>query len=292
MNFVERSIKSITTKGITYIKKRTLKKHPPAFIIAGAQKSGTSSLHYYLSQHPNLLGSTPKEVRYFDRDDNFRKGKKWYHRSFVNLHANKKDFLCFEATPEYLYRSYVPQRIHQEYPHLKIIIILRDPVKRAYSAWNMYKHFFKVKRIPQGYVHKKENNLVTEFFKADKFPLFEEAIASEILKIENNSTLEEPGLLRRGIYMPQIKRYHDLFGKDHVLILGMGDLNKNKKECLNNILRFLNLKESEWNFLPVEKRNTGSYSEQMNIETKEKLYAFFESHNNALFKYLGTNINW
>lgn len=292
MNFVERCIKSIATKSITYIKKRILKKHPPDFIIAGAQKSGTSSLHYYLSQHPNLLASTPKEVRYFDRDDNFRKGKQWYHRSFVNLHADKKNYLCFEATPEYLYRSYVPQRIHQEYPHLKIIIIVRDPIKRAYSAWNMYKHFFKVKRIPQAYVLKKENNLVTEFFKTKEFPSFEEAVTSEMIKIENNSNLEEPGLLRRGIYLPQIKRYHDFFGNDQVLIFGTGDLKQNKKETLNKVLNFLNLQECDWNFLPNEKRNIGDYSEQISKETNDKLCVFYEPYNAALFEYMGTKINW
>ena len=275
-----------------YIKKRTLKKHPPDFIIVGAQKSGTSSLHYYLSQHPNLLASTPKEVRYFDRDDNFKKGKNWYHRSFINLHGDKKDYLCFEATPEYLYRSCAAQRMYQQYPNLKIIMILRHPVKRAYSAWNMYKHFVEVKRIPKAYVHKKENNLVTEFYKAKKFPSFEEAIASEIIKIENNSNLEEPGLLRRGIYLPQIKRYHDLFGKDKVLILGTNDLKQNRKDGLNKVLKFLNLNESDWNFIHDEKKNIGNYSEKMSKETENSLCAFYEPYNVALFKYLGTTINW
>jgi hypothetical protein len=279
-------------KSAVFVKKRTLKKHQPNFIIAGAQKSGTSSLYHYLSQHPNLLASTPKEVRYFDRDDNFRKGKNWYHRSFININGDKKDFLCFEATPEYLYRSSAAQRIHDEYPDLKIIIILRNPVKRAYSAWNMYRHFLEVKRIPQGYVHKKENNLVTEFYKAKKFPSFEEAIDSEMIKIKNDSPLEEPGLLRRGIYLPQIKRYHDLFGKDKVLVLGIGDLKQNRKEVLNRVLKKINLEESDWTFLQDEKINIGSYSDKMNKETEERLNKFYEPHNAALFEYLGTKPNW
>jgi hypothetical protein len=292
MNLLKRSIKSAIRKSTIYIKKRTFKKHPPHFIIAGAQKSGTSSLYYYLAQHPNLLASTPKEVRYFDRDDNFRKGKKWYHRSFININRDKKDFLCFEATPEYLYRSSAAQRIHQEYPNLKIIIILRNPVKRAYSAWNMYKHFLEVKRIPQAYAYKKENNLVTEFFKAKEFPSFENAVDAEMIKIETKSQLEEPGLLRRGTYLPQIKRYHDLFGKDKVLVLGVGDLKQNRKEVLNRILKFLNLEESDWDFLQDEKINIGKYFDKMSKETEERLNKFYEPHNTALFEYLGIKLNW
>jgi sulfotransferase family protein len=289
---VKTIIEKVIRKSTTYIKRRTLKKHAPDFIIAGAQKSGTSSLYHYLSQHPNLLASTPKEVRYFDRDDNFRKGKNWYHRSFINLNGDKENYLCFEATPEYLYRSFAAKRIHDEYPNLKVIAILRSPVKRAYSAWNMYRHFLDVKRIPQGYVHKQENNLVTEFFKAKQFPSFEEAIDSELIKIKNDSPLEEPALLRRGIYLAQIQRFHNLFGKDKVLVLGIGDLKQNRKEVLNTVLRFLNLEESDWTFLQDEKINIGNYSNKMNKETEDRLNKFYEPHNTALFEYLGTKLNW
>src|SRR5690625_341355 len=62
--------------------------HPgnePGFIIAGAQKSATTSLHYYLNQHPDLQGSNPKEVCYFHDDRNYGKGKEWYKKAFVNF---------------------------------------------------------------------------------------------------------------------------------------------------------------------------------------------------------------
>jgi hypothetical protein len=62
----------------------TLPGHKPDFIIVGAQKAGTSSLHYYLSQHPKLVASRPKEVHFFDRDENFNKGRGWYHQAFKN----------------------------------------------------------------------------------------------------------------------------------------------------------------------------------------------------------------
>lgn len=292
---------NIIKKGVRYtainIKKRLYKGHAPDFIIAGAQKSGTSSLYHYLSLHPNLLASTPKEVRYFDRDDNFQKGKEWYHRSFINLNSYKKNYLCFEATPEYLYRSFAAKRMYQEYPDLKIIIILREPVKRAYSAWNMNRDF-KEGNIPRvlllknGYIHDRQHNLFKELYAGDHFPSFEEAIDSELLKIENNSELEEPAFLRRGIYLPQIKRYHDLFGHENVLILGFKDLLQNKEKTLNKVLKFLGLEESDWSFLKDEIKNARNYTEKMSAEMEEKLISFYKPHNKELFNYLGTNINW
>src|SRR5690606_31670006 len=121
------------------------------------------------------------------------------------------------------YRSFAAERMYNEYPELKIIMMLRDPVKRAYSSWNMYRDFpFKFQKLPgklaskNGYVHDRQNNLVKELYNGERFPTFEEAVASEMLKIDTNSILEEPSFLRRGVYLPQIKRYHDLFGKDKV----------------------------------------------------------------------------
>lgn len=291
MSIIERRIKYV----IRNIKKKVFRGHAPDFIVVGAQKSGTSSLHYYLSQHPNLLASTPKEVSYFNRNYNFKKGKNWYHRAFIDLDLNKKNYLCFEATPEYLYHSFTAERIYQEYPGIKIIIILRDPVQRAYSSWNMYKNF-NPENFPRGlkneYINDRQNNIIKEFYDADHFPSFEEAIASEMLKIENNSQCEEPSLLRRGIYLPQVKRYHDIFGNESVLIIGFKDLVQTKKEVLNSVLKFLGLQESNWWFLKEEVKNARNYQIKMNKETEEKLNLFYEPHNKALFEYLNAKINW
>lgn len=272
----------------------------PDFIIVGAQKAGTSSLHHYLKQHPEIIGSRPKEVRYFDRDDNYRKGKKWYEKAFKDYKNPFRNGLYFEATPEYLYRSFSAERMHAYKPDLKIIIIMREPVKRAYSSWNMYRDFpikFKGKlpgmlEAEEGYIHDRENNLVKELYTAETFPTFEETTTAEIQKIKTNSTLEEPSFLRRGIYLPQIKRYHDLFGKEQVLVLGFKDLIKNKVETLNKIMLFLGLEKHNWGFLDDEKKNVRTYPKKISSEMEEKLMDFYKPYNEALFDYLETKINW
>lgn len=291
---------NLCKRTVRFIKRRMSKGRQPDFIIVGAQKSGTTSLHYYLSHHPKLLASTPKEVRYFDRDDNYKKGKKWYHKAFVNLSNRQGSLLCFEATPEYIYRSYAAQRMYETYPDLKIIMILRDPVKRAFSAWNMYRDFpikFQDK-LPgnlsskNGYIYDRQNNLVEELYRTDRFPTFEEVVDSEMVKINSQSELEEPSIIRRGIYLPQVLRFHELFGKDNVLILGFKDLVSDKEGVLNSILRFLDLEECQWNFVDDEKKNVRSYPEKMSDELEDRLSKFYAPHNQELFKYLGYKVNW
>src|SRR5690606_16552205 len=99
-----------------------------------------------LDQHPNLIGSMPKEVRFFDRDENYAKGVDWYKKSFRRTKGLLRKCLYVEATPEYLYRPYVAERIFEYNKELKLIILLRDPVERAYSSWNMYRHFLASKK--------------------------------------------------------------------------------------------------------------------------------------------------
>src|SRR5690625_1709330 len=114
--------------------------HPgnePDLLIAGAQKSATTSLHYYLNQHPDLQGSNPKEVCYFHDDRNYGKGKEWYKKAFVNFRNPFKKGLFFESTPENLYCRKAPFRIHDFNRDMKIIIVLREPVDRAFSAWTI-----------------------------------------------------------------------------------------------------------------------------------------------------------
>jgi len=112
------------------------KKQPKvgAFII-GSQKAATTSLFTYLVRHPQIEGSSKKEVHYFDNHQNFSQGDAWYHKHFT---YNRKS-LNIEATPRYLYAPHVPQRLFEFNSKAKLIIVLRNPVERAYSAWNMYR---------------------------------------------------------------------------------------------------------------------------------------------------------
>ena len=114
----------------------------PTFLIIGAQKSGTTSLHRYLSKNPAVLLASPKEVRYFHR--NHERGDRWYRAQFpLRAHARLTEFTVGskpaigEASPIYLFDPRAPGRVHAFDPSMKLIALLRDPVDRAYSHFHM-----------------------------------------------------------------------------------------------------------------------------------------------------------
>lgn len=107
------------------------------FLIAGTQKGGTTALDLYLRAHPELCMANRKEVHFFDRDELFNGDTvdySIYHSSFSPTASQR---LLGEATPIYLYWHSAPRRIWEYNPQMKIIAILRNPIERAYSHWNM-----------------------------------------------------------------------------------------------------------------------------------------------------------
>ena len=108
-------------------------RYKPDFIIIGAQKAGTTSLHYYLSCHPEIGMSSTKELKFFVREMNWTRGWAWYQDQFP---AQGRIF--GEASPQYTqFPNFegVPRRIHQHLPEVKLIYVLRDPIERTISHY-------------------------------------------------------------------------------------------------------------------------------------------------------------
>ena len=121
----------------------------PSFLIIGAQRAGTTSLFRYLLAHPDVAGPSGgdaavwwvKETHFFD--EKYSKGLDWY-RSFFPLDATRQrrrkrghDLLAGEATPYYMFHPAVPARAAATLPDVRLIALLRDPVERAYSHYQM-----------------------------------------------------------------------------------------------------------------------------------------------------------
>ncbi len=124
-------------------KHNKLKGKLPDFLIIGVQKGGTTSLWYHLKEHPqiqmspNFIGKNSigkintKEVHFFDNPKQWGKGISWYKSLF-----NENSQLQGEATPDYVSDFNAHERMYKDVPNAKLIVILRNPIDRAYSAYN------------------------------------------------------------------------------------------------------------------------------------------------------------
>ena len=116
----------------------------PDFLIVGAQKCGTTSLHAYLEEHPQLVAPlNRKELHFFDRHHHAGAG---YYQSYFPtrlcrwLHTQRTGgpTLCFESTPEYMVFAEARERMHALLGPVPLVVILRDPVERVWSWYRMY----------------------------------------------------------------------------------------------------------------------------------------------------------
>ncbi len=107
------------------------------FVIAGAQRSGTTTLDLYLREHPDVaMPWTRKELHFFDGEQHFRSEPVDYRVYHANFTARAPGQLRGDATPSYMYWQPTPARMARYNPALKIVVVLRNPITRAYSHWN------------------------------------------------------------------------------------------------------------------------------------------------------------
>jgi hypothetical protein len=128
-------------KIINRIKRKTKTLFPTKrmvdFVICGTQKGGTSALDTYLRGHPEICMADRKEVHFFDNEEYFSNDKPDYSKYLSWFSPNKSHKILGEATPIYMYWNDSPKRIWEYNPNMKLIVILRNPIERAYSHWNM-----------------------------------------------------------------------------------------------------------------------------------------------------------
>ncbi len=109
----------------------------PSFLVLGAQRCGTTTLHGHLTAHPRVAAALRKEVHYFDFQ--FAKGRRWYLAHFPMARRSRRQggVVAGEASPYYLVHPLAPERVQRFDPTMKLIAIIRDPAERA---WSHYRH--------------------------------------------------------------------------------------------------------------------------------------------------------
>jgi hypothetical protein len=269
--------------------------HNPDFLIIGAQKAGTTSLHYYLDQHPRLAGSFPKELHYFSKHINYpNKDKKWYTKHFNSL--TKLNPLYYESSPNYIYHEKAAQKIKEIYPKIKLVVLLRDPVERAFSGWNMYNDYFQrgiaTHKLAKGISPEQENQLYKHLFKdRTTFPSFREVIDLELKFIEEGRK-DGPNILRKGLYYDQLSNYYSYFDKTQILVIGFKELVKTPEVSCNRVLEFLKVKPDSWELHKAKAKNKRKYATELCNEDRAFLEKFYAEPNKKLFELLKSKPDW
>ena len=186
-------------------------------LVAGVQKGGTTALHEYLSEHPQLGLPAEKELHFFDDEaqDWSAPDTAGYHARFAGLEDRS---LWGEATPIYVYWPRSLERIARYRPDMRLILLFRDPVERAWSHWRMER--------ARGF---------------DDAP-FGWAIRDGRARVDDPAA---PGhhrvysYVERGFYAGQLARAHALFGRERVLSLRSEDLDAEPGLVLGRVCAFL-----------------------------------------------------
>ena len=233
------------------------------FVIGGTQKGGTSALDSFLRQHPEIcMPTTRKELHFFDREEDNTDYKK-YHANFKPKPHHR---VIGEASPIYMYWETAPGRIWTYNPKMKWILALRNPVERAFSAWNMETKRGKEKLS------------------------FAEAIAKETERCREALPLQHRvySYVDRGFYAQQVRRLFNIFGRDSCLILLSEELRNDHKKTLNRVFEFLGVDSS---FVPPEASVfEQEYSNKIDNQFRSRLIDIFQLDIKELEKLLGRDL--
>ncbi|WP_420973484.1 sulfotransferase family protein [Bacillus thuringiensis] len=246
----------------------------PHFLIIGAQKCGTTSLYNYLIQHPQVCAASQKELHFFDIY--FQKGLNWYYNQFPLIKLNKL-IITGEASPYYLFHPHAPKRIAKTLPNVKLIVLLRNPVDRAYSH---YYHQVKMKTESLSFrqaIEEENKRLQPELIK--------------MLENENYHSLpyQYYSYLARGRYIEQLQNWMNFFPLKQFLIIKSEDFFLNPDIVFRDVLTFLNL--SPYQLKQYNKENSNNYPE-LDISTRSELNNYYDGYNLKLYKYLGVDFDW
>lgn len=249
----------------------------PDFIVIGAQKSGSTSLHHYLGQHPDTLPSWAKEVRFFDAPERYSQGEGWYRAQFP-VRRDGRTQLAFESTADYMFHAQVPERMHRLLPDARLIAVLRNPTDRAIS----------------GYRHEKRKG--REMLPIDEALWVEETRVGIHLA---NGEFDHPAVrhfayLRRGHYADQLERYFTYYRRDRVLVLRSEDLFANPHDMAQTVTAFLGLSPmaADIPFPWLNTRGSGDEDTALPPGTRDRLDAYYAPQNRKLETLLGRSMGW
>lgn len=240
----------------------------PTFICIGVQKGGTTSLINYLSSHPDIY-MNPSEPHFFDKPKDYIIIQDDINKYEALFDTNK--LIAGEKTPSYNYLQFAIDRIYNYNPNIKLILILREPITRAFSQYNMYLNYFNKTLNDVN-----ENDMHEYFIKNSTLQLSE-------LKINDSN------IVVRGFYDEIITYILSKFSKNNLYIGIAEEIKLNKLYEYNKIINFLGM--TQLNNINNMDANIRKYEKNIPQSLKEYLYKIYKPHNENLYNILGRRID-
>lgn len=270
-----------------YGMKTAHRRHLPDFLVIGTKRGGTTSLWNYLIQHPLVMPMFPesrglKSPWYFYV--NYAKGDTWYRSHFATerqlsrlQRAHGTRPVTGEACPYYLYYPAAPERIAARMPEAKLLVVLRDPVKRAYSHyWEAMGKGVEELGFEQALAAEPER-LAGELERMAADPLYYSA-AHDFFSYRD-----------RGIYKPQLELWMKHFPREQFLIMSAEEMYAGEQAAVDRTCAFLGLPRHR---LPHVERHNHLPAPPMDPGTRAELTEFYRPHNRELFDWLGVDYGW
>jgi len=255
----------------------------PDFIIFGVSRSGTTSLYQYLAQHPNIEPCVVKEPRFFDMY--YDRGIDWYRmnfpskwQKFIFTKFKHKKFITGEASGAYLQNPHAPKRIHDLNPNIKLILLLRNPVDRAFSHYKRKMKNGSEKLSFEEVIDQEQSRIEGEQEKMEKNEKYYSTIYHGLSYITT------------GLYAIRLKRWLEYFSLKQILVLENGEFSRDPEKVYNQAIEFLGL--PKWKLPKYEKFSKQRLSVDMNPKTRKKLLEYCKPFNEELYSLIGKGFDW
>ncbi|MQA93421.1 MAG: sulfotransferase [Streptosporangiales bacterium] len=256
----------------------------PAFLIVGAQRAGTTSLFKALIQHRHVLRPPlHKGVHYFDTDHH--RGMAWYRGHFPLLRTARRIEAATgtapvtgESSPYYMFHPLAAERIARDLPGVKVIVALRDPVERAYSA----------------FTHERARGFEPEADFARALALEEERLAGQAERLAADPAArsmahQHNGYRARGRYIEQLERLERIFTRERMFVVQSEDFFSEPEPIFADLERFLGIPAAS--DIAFERHNARPRS-PMPESLRAELTEHFEPYDERLATWLGGTPSW
>ncbi|MBI2378476.1 MAG: sulfotransferase [Deltaproteobacteria bacterium] len=253
----------------------------PNVVIIGTMKGGTTSLFGWLSQHPEVLVSSTKEVHFFDHHRPAGKSVDWYRAHFplfAEVEAVRRlrgRAVTLEATPSYMFDPRAPAQLFELIPNARLICLLREPAERAYSH---YQHSVRKGREPLSF----QAAIDAEASRTRPSP-------SERV-LDHGKKARDYAYVGRSLYAEQLARWLALFPRRQLLAIRSEDLFQDGRAVHDQVVEWLGLDAVRLESPDV--LNAGNYGSSTDFPERAELRRMFAPHNRALEQLLGQSFRW